>query len=509
MKYRLYLPVLGCLVALLGSCTPDRKFQPGTDYPEWAFDKPTYQRPAQEPVPYIKGTNGLPDVYHSNQQVIFIKRPDRPDLRNAPRPALFSTKDNGQSWKREGHFGLGEPYFALRVPQDGTYGICIIGVHRPDVAPPNLRIQQVQVIDSTAPRVEVSILPEETPYWVGQQIRLTWRITDVHATTTPGKLYSKVVDGDLPTPWELLKTGLASNGTARITIQQIPQRAQGVIYRVEAIDEMGKIGAGHSKMLKVLQSAPSTQVRESRSTTFVTPRSQKPPKASAKPVVRTVRKTAPKKAAPLSAQYKAPAKRSVSPIVTRVSSEDRARTKQVSAKSEIQPKAATQKDAEMAELEELLSGISSPVFQGKVYRSREVKAAPSEPKIVRASTPLTKAAPVAIKPSVKIVKIERVQKKAPEAVVDKGATEPAGPIVTVRPPSEGQPEPVVKVVPAAKPVKSAVKPTPIVTVKPTRPATTVGTSSGRKRIAKPWERLGDRANAARDFSKQAPSLSNY
>ena len=278
-------------------------------------------------------------------------------------------------------------------------------------------------------------------------------------------------------------------------------------------------------MLKVLQSAPSTQVRESRSTTFVTPKSQKQPKASAKPVVRTVRKTAPKKATPLSAQYKAPTKQTAKPIVTRVSDEGSARTPRVSARSEIQPKAANQKDAEMAELEELLSGISSPVFQGKVYRSREAKAAPSEPKIVRASTPLAKAAPAAVKPSVKIVKIERVQRKAPEAVVDKGATEPAEllirplieksaagpakPIVTVRPPSEGQPEPVVKIVPSAKPAVPAVKPTPIVTVKPAPPATTVGISSGRKRMAKPWEHLGNRADAARDFSKQAPSLSNY
>ena len=492
MKYRFFLPVLGCWLALLGSCTPDRKFQPGTDYPEWAFDKPTYQRPAQEPMPYMKGTDGLPDVYHSNQQVVFIKRPDRPDLRNAPRPALFSTHDNGQSWKREGHFGLGEPYFALRVQQDGTYGICIIGAHRPDVAPPNLRIQQVQVVDSTAPRVEVSINPETKPYWVGQQIRLSWRITDVHATDTPGKLYSKVVDDDKPTPWELLKTGLASSGTVKITIEQIPQQAQGVIYRVEAIDEMGKIGAGHSKMLEVLPPAPETPVKEPSSTTFVRPKNQEQPKASVEPIIIS---PSPKTSRPLSTGSKTPA---------------------VSAKPVIQPIAKNQKDAEMAELEDLLAGISSPVFKGKVHHMPETKAAEPGPMIVMTSKPLPEAEPV--EPSVEIVKIERVQKEAAQVVVDEGGTESAEllvpplleepaagqaePIVTVRPPAEAKPvapkpEPIVKVVPA-------VEPTPIVTAKPAPPTKAVGPSHGKYRMAKPWERL-----SKRNSSKYAPTLSNY
>ena len=208
MKYRLFVAVLGCWLALLGSCTPDRKFQPGTDYPEWASDKPIYQRPSKEPVPFIEGTNGMPDVYHSKQRVVFIKRPDRPDLRKTPRPAIFFTKDNGQSWEKVGHFGKGAAYFALRVAQDGTYGICIIGAHRPDLAPANLQIQHVQVVDSTAPQVDVSISPEETPYWVSQQIRLTWKpvgfssshVTSVRSTgtVTRGKSGSLVVRSSNP-----------------------------------------------------------------------------------------------------------------------------------------------------------------------------------------------------------------------------------------------------------------------------------------------------------------------
>ena len=256
MKYRLFVPALVCSLVLLAGCTAEREFQPGTDYPEWAFDKPIYQRPAKEPVPFIEGIGGVPDVYYSNQYVVFIKRPEYPDLRKAPRPAVFFTKDNGQKWERMGHFGLEEPYFAFRAPEDATYGICIIGAHRPDLAPPNLQIQQVYVIDSKVPQIEVTISPEEGPYWIGQRIGLSWNISDAHLVKASGKLYSKVVDSDKPTPWELLKTGLASKGTLRVIIEQMPWRAQGLLFRIETTDQMGNIGVGHSRTLEMFPSAP-------------------------------------------------------------------------------------------------------------------------------------------------------------------------------------------------------------------------------------------------------------
>ncbi|GAG90329.1 unnamed protein product, partial [marine sediment metagenome] len=190
---------------------------------------------------------------------------------------ILQAKDNGQSWKKEGHFGIGVPYFVFQAPEDGTYGICIIGLHRPDLAPANLQIQHVQVVDSTAPQIEVSISPEEAPYWVGQRIWLTWKITDAHLVKAPGKLYSKVVDSDKPTPWELLKTGMASSGTVRVTIEQMPQRAEGVLFRIEATDKMGSIGVGYSKMLEVLPSVSGTEVKEPRSTTFVIPGGEEQP----------------------------------------------------------------------------------------------------------------------------------------------------------------------------------------------------------------------------------------
>ena len=89
---------------------------------------------------------------------------------------------------------------------------------------------------------------------------------------------------------------------------------------------------------------------------------------------------------------------------------------------------------------------------------------------------------------------------------------PAGrtePIVTVRPPAEPAPAKIEPIVNIATPAEPAVEPMPIVTIKPAPPATTAGPSGGKARMAKPWERLGNPAAAARDFYKYAPSLSNY
>ena len=157
MKYRLLMSAW--LVILLG-CTPDRTFKPGTDYPEWGFDKPTYYQPPEDAVPFIKGTDSQPDIYYAAQRMVFVKRPDYPDIREAPRPSVFTTKDNGQTWEEMGHFGLGESYFGLLLPgKDGAYGVCVIGVHRPEITSANLQIQQVYVLDAQSPTVEITVNP--------------------------------------------------------------------------------------------------------------------------------------------------------------------------------------------------------------------------------------------------------------------------------------------------------------------------------------------------------------
>ena len=82
------------------------------------------------------------------------------------------------------------------------------------------------------------------------------------------------------------------------------------------------------------------------------------------------------------------------------------------------------------------------------------------------------------------------------------------PLITIEPTAPAESDAVVTVRPAAETdeAKAPKPPAP-----PTRVATaTVATDShGLKKMAKPWERLGRPAAAARDFYLHAPSLSNY
>ena len=552
MKYSLFICVLGVFSALVVGCTPERDYQPGLDYPEWAYDKPTYYQPDQEPVPFIEGVNGRPNIYFSKQRIVFIKRPEGIDTHKAPRPAVYATKDNGQTWDKIGYFGLEQPYFAFQVKEDGNYGVCILTADHPELGSPNLRIQQVHVIDSKAPDIQISITPEEGPYWVGQRILLSWSVSDPHLDKAPAKLYSRVGQVDRLIPWELRKDDLPANGSASIVIEQIPDDAQGVLFRIEAVDQMGNISVEHTAPVDLLpstQSAPAskeekgTEQREDKSTsTIIVPAIEPQSEVAAvepRPAPAPKRTVAPEAVVPGAIVQAEPD--SVSP--------------------QQQPdQAQSPPGSELAELEELLAGVSGPVFQGKVQKETP------------ASEPLVQAAgPSAAKPSTEraVAAEPSAPKKTSPAeaggvlippLVLEPSPSPAEPIVTVRPPPEPSPvvEPIAQAKPAVEtvvaPVPSspaepvlvlppivaiesapatpvpqptvelppvvAAEPSPVVEFQPPAPVvtappaptpmrTTAQLSHGKSRMAKPWERLGNRAVAARDFYKHAPTLSNY
>lgn len=548
MKYRLFICVLGVFSALVAGCTPEREYQPGLDTPEWAYDRPSYYEPAQEPVPFIKGVNGRTDVYYHRQNVVFIKRPEGIDARKAPRPAVYATKDNGQTWDKIGHFGLEQTYFAFQVKEDGYYGVCVVTADRPEIGSPNLRIQQIHVIDSQAPDIHISVTPEEGPYWVGQRILLSWNISDQHLGKAPAKLYSRIGHPDKVTPWELRKDALPGSGTASIVIEQMPGNSKDLIFRIQAIDQMGNIGVAYSAPLELLPS------------TFATPpakQEEQPKQESTAPIV--VPASEPQsKLTPAEPRYTPVVKRPLAPKA--VAPAAVVESKPAPVIPQQQPdQAQTPPGSELAELEELLAGVSGPVFQGKVQ-----KETPESKPLVRVAQPVTP------KPSARRMVELAAKPSAPEPtsqiVLDKGPAEsgeviipplvleptpaPAEPIVTVRPPPEPapvvepMPEPTVQAKPAApalvlppivgvEPAPAAhapqptVEPPPVVAVEPipidesqppapvvTAPAQTPTQPTaqlhhGKSRMAKPWERLGNREAAARDFYKYAPTLGNY
>ena len=567
MKNQFMFLSLCCCVGLLIGCTPDRPFQPGTDYPEWGFDKPAYYEPAQEPVPFVKGTNGEPDIYYTAQRMVFIKRPDYPDLREAPRPAVFTTKDNGQSWKKEGHFGLGEPYFGLLLPdEDGNYGVCVIGIHRSDLAPANLQIQQVYVLDSQAPVVEITLDPEEGPYWTGQNIRLSWQITDDHLGPQPATLCSRIVDPDRPSVWRDQKDHLDASGQINVTVEQLPATAKGFQFRVEAIDQMGNIGVGYTRLLKLMDLPPGDADYGTQEI-YVAPRPEQEQSNSTirQPLVEPTPATTPRVASdnmpPWSWDGQVEAKSSAQSVTSGAMP-----MPEVAAEAEPAIASTTRvnqpaPDSEMAELEQLLADVSSPVYRGKVQKMPESEPMVQATPVIATKTP-AKAQPLLRKPPATVQHVQQpiVTKTAPaetmpmptaqvrvrpitvaQASTPQVSPEPEAPIIvrepivlakpetdepiiTVLPPAKPEPKPIVAAPqpPIVAPVEPSVEPGMIVTAKP--PAQTVAktassaappqvpsvsASRGKTRMAKPWERLGNPDTAARDFYTHAPTLSNY
>ena len=603
MKNRLVLSALCCWLAVLIGCTPDRSFKPGTDHPEWAFDRPDYYEPVEEPAPFIKGTNGRPDVYYTAQRVVFIRRPDYPDPREAPRPGVFTTKDHGQTWSKEGHFGLEQTYLDILLPpKDGTYGICVTGVHRPDLAPANLQIQKVYVLDSQAPAVEITVNPEEGPYWVGQRLELTWKVSDPHLGAQPAHLQSRVVDRDGTFVWKDQKSALDAVGTIAVTTEQLPATARGLQFRIKATDQMGNDGAGYTPLLTLMESAPMTikggtgpaLVRPPR----VQPRSKPAARQSlSEPATTTViipdsraktvgseQTTSPRTSTgnmpPWSWDERAAAKPSSSPVRAAAPPMPEAKPEPELIATSAGREGQSEPDTEMAELERLLANVSSPIYQGRVQKMPEPGPVVQDVPAIAAAPPAAPE-PVATVPQPLVLKPapeEPMQAPSEEVVVRPiiASPEPAEPVVAVKPPTEpvvlatpepapatepiamtapepeavveipapsepSEPMPSVAAVPAeTKPtvvvpeskVPATVEPTagpgPIVTVRPpsqpgmepepTEPAPpsatvplvrSVALSSGKNRMAKPWERLGNRAAAARDFYAYAPTLSNY
>ena len=567
-------------LAVLAGCTPDRPFQPGTDYPEWAYDKREYKEPAEEPIPYYKGTDGEPDIYRSQQRLVFIKRPHTPDIREVPRPAVYVTSDEGQKWEKMGYFGLEQRYFALAVKEDGDYGICIVGKDLRSVAPGNLKIQLIYEIDSTTPSVDLQVLPEKGPYLVGQAVVLKWTITDAHVGALPGELYSRYVIGSRTSQWTRRQVGLAPSGSIAVTLDQ-PAGSQ---FRVKAIDEFGNVGLGHTPLLELEAYAGGSAEPGPAGESMQPP---PPPQTIVVPPSAPEPETPSENVPPWSWRAKPPSEPSAPPSVLAEPGEQEIESETIPELAivpvpeptiEQSSQARTEKqqevDSELAELEALLAKVSGPVYAGRVLKSPEPKAlAKTEPSEV------PPVGEVVLRPADEQQFVEKpmiIVAPEPKARIAQGGPEvnveimpppiiaeqpsPAEPIVTVRPVEEAQVEPEIVVAPSVEPelpilpeletvlaapepepvlerpvfpepkpeiVLVEPEPEPIVVVQPTAPEITTpepkqpspvpppqprvvaGASHGKEHMAKPWERLGNRAAAARDFYIYSPSLANF
>ncbi len=458
-----YLLLSALLVGLAGlvGCTPDRPFDPGTDYPEWGWDKREYTEPAVEPEPYIKGDNGAPDVYRDQQRLIYIKRPMNLHSDYVPRPAVYITSDQGQSWKKMGHFGLEQRYFPLVLSEDGRYGICIVPRDLPSVTPGDLNVQLVYEIDSTTPEVELTIEPDEGPYRLGQPVVLKWTITDAHPGRLPGELHSRYIVRSNITDWRRRQSGLAASGTLAVTLDQPVGGADGPQYRIKATDEFGNIGLGHTPLLRIepypdgAAPAPRVTAPEPR---YVAPPA--PPGPTEMPADDTPSENIP----PWSWEPKAP--EPAAPIAA-VNPRREEPTARVAPRAYTPPpppmaepiarsssKMSSEAEAELAEVEALLADVSGPVYAGRVMKGRKAPArVQPEPREMQ----LPPAPVVSVEPT----KVPPAPEPMPTVTVRQPPVEQPGPPIV-----HGRPETKVEIIepPTVSPGPAPVE--PVVTVRP-------------------------------------------
>ena len=326
---------------------------------------------------------------------------------------------------------------------------------------------------------------------------------------------------------------------------------------------MGNIGVGYTRLLKLMDLPP----RDSDGGTqeiYVTPRPEQEQSRSTirQPLVEPTSATTPRVASdnmpPWSWDEQVEPKLSAQSVTS-----DAMPMPEVAAEAGPAMVSATRvnqsaPDSEMAELEQLLADVSSPVYRGKVQKMPEsepmVQATPviatkntakaqpllQKPAAIVQQPIVTKTAPAEAVPmptaEVRVRPITMAQASTPQVAPEPEAPiivrepivlakpETDEPIITVLPPAKPEPKPIVAAPqpPIVAPVEPSVEPGMIVTAKP--PAQTVAktassaappqvpsvsASRGKTRMAKPWERLGNPDTAARDFYTHAPTLSNY
>ena len=180
---------------------------------------------------------------------------------------------------------------------------------------------------------------------------------------------------------------------------------------------------------------------------------------------------------------------------------------------------------------EQIPTVAAPTLTKPAVIAPEPVVLKTEPEEPVPSTVVTQ--PIVAKTTEPRVAPEPVVQAIQEPIV---MAEPASdePIITVRPPAQPEPEPIVQASPPVIVPENTLAPAepapgtgqivtakppvqPTVELQPSEPelsamvptVSTVTLPSGKNHMAKPWERLGDSASAARNFYTYAPTLSNY
>lgn len=229
----------------------DASFDPPNQYPEWAYNQPSYVKPAAELTPEVKARPNDPLHYFTREKVVMIRRPAGYTPEEVPQVALYWTDNNGFHWHKAGYFGREQTFFPFEVEEDGDYGIRFIGPGQEPAKETPAFPERVYHVDTTPPEVEVFIEPEQTWYTPGQTITISWTAKDYHLIENPVTI-SMAMDftSDDHKPIEVQRD-LADSGSISY---EIPSEAvdHEIRFRVEAMDRAANLGLAYSYALQVV-----------------------------------------------------------------------------------------------------------------------------------------------------------------------------------------------------------------------------------------------------------------
>lgn len=230
----------------------DAPFDPPNLYPGWAYDSPGYMRPAEELTPEPRAKRGDPLHYFTNKPLVMIRQPAGYTPEEIPRVAIWWTDNNGFLWRKAGYFGRQQKFFPFEVEEDGDYGIRFVGPGQPPAIQAPAYPERVLHVDTVAPKIEVSIEPEQSLYEVGQAITISWRADDYHLIDYPASV-SLLMDFTSDEPRSIeLQRGLAAEGS--MTYEIPPEVSNHEIrFRIEAPDRAGNLGMIYSYALQVAE----------------------------------------------------------------------------------------------------------------------------------------------------------------------------------------------------------------------------------------------------------------
>ncbi|MFQ5424616.1 MAG: hypothetical protein ACE5F9_11630 [Phycisphaerae bacterium] len=232
----------------------EARFDPPNSYPEWAYDAPKYARPAAELPPEPRVRKKDPLHYFTNKKTIMIRRPTGYTPDEIPRVALWWTDDNGFHWDKAGYFGRNQDYFPFTVEEDGDYGIRFVGPGQTAALHALPMPTRVYHLDTVPPEIELTIEPEQTWYYPGQAVAVSWRTEDYHLVAQPvrvGVLTDYAAADGVSIE---LQHDLADAGAIAYTI---PQEMLGyaIRFRADALDRAGNLGFAYSHALQIVEKA--------------------------------------------------------------------------------------------------------------------------------------------------------------------------------------------------------------------------------------------------------------